>query len=203
MVDGATVWRQYRQVILPLCKAPLAALATLEFTWIYNDFFWALVLMRTGDKRPVTSALNNLHGQFFTNNNLIAAGALLTAHPDADRVLRPAAAVRRRPDARRQQGLTARPGRSRNQSMSAGRLDAAERDRARSTASSRRPSTSSSSAAASSAPELRSTRPVVGSRSACSSAATGPQGRRVAPRASRTAGCATSSSSSSASSTRP
>ena len=37
--------------------------------------------MRTGDKRPVTSALNNLQGQFFVNNNLIAAGALLTAIP--------------------------------------------------------------------------------------------------------------------------
>jgi multiple sugar transport system permease protein len=81
VVDGASVWRQYSQVILPLCKAPLAALATLEFTWIYNDFFWAQVLMRTGDKRPVTSALNNLQGQFFVNNNLIAAGALLTAIP--------------------------------------------------------------------------------------------------------------------------
>jgi multiple sugar transport system permease protein len=53
----------------------------MEFTWIYNDFFWAQVLMRTGDKRPVTSALNNLQGQFFINNNLIAAGALLTAIP--------------------------------------------------------------------------------------------------------------------------
>ena len=35
---------------------PLAALATLEVTWIYNEFFWATVLMRTGDKFPVTSA---------------------------------------------------------------------------------------------------------------------------------------------------
>ena len=34
-------WRQYWQITLPLCRPPLAALATLEFTWIYNDFFWA------------------------------------------------------------------------------------------------------------------------------------------------------------------
>ena len=32
---------------MPLCRPPLAALATLEFTWIYNDFFWALVLMQS------------------------------------------------------------------------------------------------------------------------------------------------------------
>ncbi len=80
-VDGASAWRQYWQITLPLCRAPIAALATLEFTWIYNDFFWALVLMVTGDKRPITSSLNNLQGQFFTDNNLVAAGSLLVALP--------------------------------------------------------------------------------------------------------------------------
>ncbi|MCO1578367.1 carbohydrate ABC transporter permease [Crossiella sp. SN42] len=80
-VDGAGVFRQYWQVILPLCRPVLAALATLEFTWIYNDFLWALVLIQTGDKMPITSALNNLGGQFFKDNNLIAAGSLLVAVP--------------------------------------------------------------------------------------------------------------------------
>jgi multiple sugar transport system permease protein len=66
---------------MPLCRPPLAALATLQFTWIYNDFFWAIVLMKTGDKLPITSALNNLKGQFFIDNNLVAAGSLLVALP--------------------------------------------------------------------------------------------------------------------------
>ena len=80
-VDGASVWMIYRKVILPLCRPALAALATLEFTFMYNDFFWALILMKTGDKRPITSALNNLQGQFFTDTTLLAAGALLAAFP--------------------------------------------------------------------------------------------------------------------------
>ena len=81
LVDGASVLRTFWQVILPLCRPPLAALATLEFTWIYNDFFWGLLLMPSGDKRPITSALNNLRGQFFTDTNLLAAGAVLVAVP--------------------------------------------------------------------------------------------------------------------------
>ncbi|GAB3086871.1 carbohydrate ABC transporter permease [Micromonospora schwarzwaldensis] len=81
MVDGASVWRQYWQVTMPLCRPALAALATLEVTWIYNEFFWATVLMRTGDKFPVTSSLNNLRGQFFTDNNLVSAGSVLVAIP--------------------------------------------------------------------------------------------------------------------------
>jgi multiple sugar transport system permease protein len=81
VVDGAGVLRTYWDVILPLCRPPLAALATLQFTWIYNDFFWALILMFTGDKRPITSALNGLKGQFFTDNNLVAAGSIIVALP--------------------------------------------------------------------------------------------------------------------------
>ncbi|MGV9566094.1 carbohydrate ABC transporter permease [Streptomyces sp. NPDC003480] len=81
LVDGASVWRLYWQITLPLCKPAMAALATLLSIWIYNDFFWALVLISTGEKMPITSALNNLSGQYFTDPNLVAAGALLTAVP--------------------------------------------------------------------------------------------------------------------------
>ena len=81
LVDGASLWRRYWKLTLPLCRPVLAALATLQFTWMYNDFLWALVLMSSGDKLPVTSALNNLRGQFFTDYNLLAAGAMLVALP--------------------------------------------------------------------------------------------------------------------------
>ncbi len=81
LVDGANILRIWWSVILPLCRPALAAMATLLFTFMYNDFFWALLLLKTGDKRPITSALNNLQGEFFVNNNLIAAGALLAAVP--------------------------------------------------------------------------------------------------------------------------
>jgi multiple sugar transport system permease protein len=80
-VDGASVFRQFWGIILPLCRPALAALATLEFTWIYNDFLWAIVLMSSGDKRPITSSLTNLQGVYFTDNNLIAAASVLVALP--------------------------------------------------------------------------------------------------------------------------
>jgi multiple sugar transport system permease protein len=81
MVDGASIWRQYWQLTMPLCRPPLAALATLEVAWIYNEFFWATVLMTSGDKFPVTSSLNNLRGEFFTDLNLVAAGSVIVAIP--------------------------------------------------------------------------------------------------------------------------
>ena len=81
LVDGASVWTIYRNVVLPLARPALAALAVLETTFIYNDFFWALMLMKSGDKRPITSALNNLTGAFFTNYNVLAAAAFIVAVP--------------------------------------------------------------------------------------------------------------------------
>jgi multiple sugar transport system permease protein len=81
LLDGATLWTRYWRVTIPLVRPALAALATLLTTWIYNDFFWAITLISTGDKRPITSALANLQGQFVSNQNMIAAAALIAAIP--------------------------------------------------------------------------------------------------------------------------
>jgi multiple sugar transport system permease protein len=81
LMDGAGVLRQYAQIVLPLCRPALAALGTLEFIWVYNDYFWALLLIQTGNRLPVTTAINNLQGQFVSNDNLIAAGAMITVIP--------------------------------------------------------------------------------------------------------------------------
>ncbi len=80
-VDGASVTRQFFALTLPLCRPPLAALATLQVTWVYNEFFWATVLLQSGDKFPITSSLNNLQGRFFTDYNLLSAGSVLAMLP--------------------------------------------------------------------------------------------------------------------------
>ena len=80
-LDGASVWYQFWGITLPLVRPALAALGTLQVAWIYNEFFWATVLLQTGDKFPVTSSLNNLKGSFFTDYNLLSAGSILAALP--------------------------------------------------------------------------------------------------------------------------
>jgi multiple sugar transport system permease protein len=81
MVDGASVFTHYTKVMLPLLRPALASLGVLMTTWIYNDFFWALVLMSSDSKRPITSALGRLQGEFVTDYNLLAAGATIAALP--------------------------------------------------------------------------------------------------------------------------
>ncbi|WP_024819865.1 carbohydrate ABC transporter permease [Arthrobacter sp. 31Y] len=81
LVDGAGIWRQYWNIIMPLCRPALAALGTLQVIFIYNDFFWPLLFIQSGDRLPITTAINNLQGQFLSNYNLIAAGAMITLIP--------------------------------------------------------------------------------------------------------------------------
>lgn len=81
LVDGAGVWRQFVSIIVPLCRPALAALGTLEVIFVYNDFFWPLLFIQSGDRLPVTTGIKNLQGQFFSNYNLIAAGAMFTIIP--------------------------------------------------------------------------------------------------------------------------
>jgi multiple sugar transport system permease protein len=81
LMDGASVWRQYRGIIMPLSRPALAALGTLQVIWLYNDFFWPLLFLQSGDRLPVTTGVNSLQGQFLLNYNLIAAGATITVIP--------------------------------------------------------------------------------------------------------------------------
>ena len=80
-VDGAGEFRIYWQVVLPLTLPALAALATLEFTWVFNDYLWAIILLRSDALRPVTAGLATLRGQYNTDWPVITAGALLATIP--------------------------------------------------------------------------------------------------------------------------
>ena len=80
-VDGCSEFRIYWQMMLPLTKPAFAALATLEFTWIFNDYLWAIVLLRRDSLKPVTAGLASLMGQYVTDWPLLVAGSLIATLP--------------------------------------------------------------------------------------------------------------------------
>jgi multiple sugar transport system permease protein len=80
-VDGCGEFRIYWQIMLPLSLPAMASLATLEFTWVFNDYIWALILVNKQDLLPVTAGLATLRGQYTTNWPVITAGALLSTVP--------------------------------------------------------------------------------------------------------------------------
>jgi multiple sugar transport system permease protein len=80
-IDGCAEFRIWWQIVVPLTVPALAALATLEFTWIFNDYLWAIVLLRTDALKPVTAGLAVLQGQYITDWTVIVAGALMATIP--------------------------------------------------------------------------------------------------------------------------
>lgn len=80
-MEGAGEIRIFFQIIVPLIRPALASLGVLLFTFIWNDFFWALTLVQSDAARPITFGLQALRGQWFISWNLIAAGAIVAAIP--------------------------------------------------------------------------------------------------------------------------
>ena len=80
-IEGASEFRVYWNIILPLVLPALAALAVLEFTFIWNDYFWALVLVQGDEARPITLGIQALRGRWTASWHLISAGSIVAALP--------------------------------------------------------------------------------------------------------------------------
>ena len=80
-VEGASEFRIFWQVVLPLVRPALAALAVLIFTFIWNEYFWATVLISSGHSMPVTAGIRSLNGQYVAQWHLVSAGSILAALP--------------------------------------------------------------------------------------------------------------------------
>jgi multiple sugar transport system permease protein len=80
-VEGVAEWRIFWFVVLPLMKPALAALAVLIFTFIWNDYFWAVVLTQGPESQPVTAGITSFNAQFRAAYHLMSAGSIVAALP--------------------------------------------------------------------------------------------------------------------------
>ena len=79
--EGVSELQIFWYITIPLVRPALAALSVLVFTFIWNDFFWGLILAQSDDVRPVTAGLNALKGQWVASWQLLSAGATIAAIP--------------------------------------------------------------------------------------------------------------------------
>ncbi|RDK00838.1 carbohydrate ABC transporter permease [Paraburkholderia lacunae] len=80
-VEGAGEWQVFYRIVLPLIRPALAALGILVFTFVWNDYFWALCLTQGDEAAPITVGVAALKGQWTTAWNLVSAGSILAALP--------------------------------------------------------------------------------------------------------------------------
>ena len=80
-IDGASEFTIFWKIVLPLTRPAIAALCVLIFTFIWNDYFWATVLIQGQHAMPVTAGLKSLNGQWVAAYHLISAGSIVAAIP--------------------------------------------------------------------------------------------------------------------------
>jgi multiple sugar transport system permease protein len=80
-MEGASELKVLWYVVLPLVRPALAAVSVLLFTFVWNDYFWALVLAQSDEVRPLTAGLQSLRGMWQTSWQLLSAASLLAALP--------------------------------------------------------------------------------------------------------------------------
>lgn len=80
-VEGISEIQIFWHVVLPLMKPALAALSVLIFTFIWNDYFWAVVLTQGPDSQPVTAGITAFNSQYRAMYHLMSAGSIVAALP--------------------------------------------------------------------------------------------------------------------------
>ena len=80
-IDGASEWRIYAQIILPLAKPALAVLAIFSVMWRWNDFLWPLIVLSRSEYFTLQVGLAAFQGEHMVQWNLILAMTVLTLMP--------------------------------------------------------------------------------------------------------------------------
>ena len=80
-IDGAGEFQVFWNVILPLSRPALGALAIFTFVRHWNDFLWPLIALTRPQNYTLTVGVANLQGEFATDYGIIFAGAALAALP--------------------------------------------------------------------------------------------------------------------------
>jgi len=76
-IDGASDFQVYFRIVMPMSLPALASIAALQFNWVWNDFFFALILLLSPDKYVVTQTIPMFIGRYLISWDKVAAASIL------------------------------------------------------------------------------------------------------------------------------
>jgi len=80
-LDGASWWRMFRSVLLPLVAPGLVATSVFSFITAWNEFIFALTFMQDDSKYTVAVGLRRFFGQYGTDWGYVMAASTLITIP--------------------------------------------------------------------------------------------------------------------------
>lgn len=81
IIDGANEWKILTRIMLPVSLPALAVLATLQFTWIWNDFLYPIIFTKSDQARTIMVGLITLKGQYSVAWGVQGAMAVIASIP--------------------------------------------------------------------------------------------------------------------------
>ena len=80
-IDGASEWRIFFMLVLPMSLSPMSALAVFVFLNNWESFLWPLIVLNSLDKQTLPLVLAGLRNLWWTRYEMWAAGSILTVVP--------------------------------------------------------------------------------------------------------------------------
>ena len=80
-IDGASEWRIFRSVVVPLLVPILVTLGIFVFLGTWNDFMWPLIVLTDRDMQTLPVALAGLSREHVQDNEMMMAGSVVTVLP--------------------------------------------------------------------------------------------------------------------------
>ncbi|MBK8049178.1 MAG: carbohydrate ABC transporter permease [Anaerolineales bacterium] len=81
IIDGSNEWQVLTRIMLPVSLPALAVLATLQFTWIWNDFLWPIIFTQSDNMRTIMVGLASLKGQYSVAYGVQGAMSIMASIP--------------------------------------------------------------------------------------------------------------------------
>ncbi len=80
-IDGASEWRIFFRIVLPLSTAAIGALGIFTFMGVWDDFLWPLVILDEPSLYTLPLGLSQLRGRFGSDVGTMTAGATVSVLP--------------------------------------------------------------------------------------------------------------------------
>ncbi len=84
VLDGASSFVRYVRLVLPMSVAPIISLILLQYTWIWNDLIFGIILTKSNNTRPIMVSIMMLSGEVYmigTVPQRVAAALIASAPP--------------------------------------------------------------------------------------------------------------------------
>jgi len=76
-VDGASYFKIFYKIVLPMSLPALASILSLQFVWVWNDFFFALTLIQNPNMRLATQTIPVIKGRYEPNWSILSAASII------------------------------------------------------------------------------------------------------------------------------